>query len=296
MPPQEQTQAQNQADATPAQPTQTLSTTTSQTTTNNSYDITLNQILNSNGFSNGVMHGTQKDGTGASSETDIIKDKIAFGDLDGDGYTEAVVPMLWCWASCGQLISVYENDHGKIISAELPEAKDTSEKQHIISITITNGIISVSKSDWFNAPAGMHTYQVKFVNGDLRALDPATGNYVSRNVKNANFSFLSPTGAEIFKVGTTVHIRWSATGLAPDVSSTLSIDNEKDQGSIVGETTNTGSFDWVVPSFFHSFIDNPSNPPIPWTNMKDSVYRFTIDFGYPALGGGYSSNKFSIVQ
>mgnify|MGYP001606502060 FL=1 len=257
----------------------------SATPAKNSLDISLDQILNSNGFINGVRHGTDK---GGLPEETIITNQIAFGDIDGDGYKEAVVPVQWCHASCGRFIYVYKNDSGKILSGSLPEAKNTSVKQGITSITIKNGMISITKSDWGpNAPAGTNTYQVKFVNGDLRVLDSATGQYVSQNVKNANFSFIYPVGGEKFKIGSTVTIKWSASGLAYNAPVTIYIHKGSGAGSIVGETTNTGSFNWTI----------PASMDIGYTSLadtSDTVYRFNIQLNQS--GVEHYSNRFSITR
>ena len=115
-----------------------------------STELTIEGILNSNGFINGERHGneTPPDGaTGLPVET-IDKNRIVFGDLNGDGVNEAIAPISWCDASCGQSVYAFELYQGKIISTEISGTHVAGAAQAINSLKIKNELVVVSETDF----------------------------------------------------------------------------------------------------------------------------------------------------
>lgn len=273
-----QLQTQVQTVSYPEQSQQT--TTSSKTAVKNPLaagDITLDQILNSDGFKDGVRHGTEKGGLPVET---INKKNVVFGDVDGDGNKEALVQVLWCSASCGTGIGVYKNDNGTILSAILPGAGSKAGYEYV---NIQDGVIHILRSPWFDTPEPQ-TFQVKFVNGDLRTLDSVTGKYVSSDPKNYSLSIISPTGGEQYKVGSTVSVRWSAPGAAHDTETSIYLQKNNNGASLIGTTTNiTGSFTWTIPASLD----------LGYTSLTDTnqpVYRFIVKVGTDVY-----SNRFRIV-
>jgi len=70
----------------------------------------------------------------------------------------------------------------------------------------------------------------------------------TQNIQQAkpSISLISPNGGEVWHIGDNVTIRWSSVNYTNAIYIQLSYDSGKTWGTIISETANTGSHEWLV--------------------------------------------------
>lgn len=188
----------------------------------------------------------------------------AKGDINGDGYQDAVVSATSCGASCGNNLDVIMNDKNgsahKLPGIEFPGYKIAGALQTSLkSVSIGDGIISVTANNF----EGDGEYSI------IEAAETRNFRLIGNKIvykDQSAVTVLYPNGGETFQIGDTMKISWKSSA---DSSSRVKVSfvqyhldyNEKypdmHPGAVRGfyrvseeKDLNTGIFSYKIPSYF----------------------------------------------
>ena len=122
--------------------------------------LTVSKILNSNGFVNGKKQNSQY-------SYDYISD-VKIVDIDSDGLNEAFATYTTCGASCGRSVYIFRLNQNVVEAVSLPESMVAGAAQNIDSVVVSNGIISVTETDFGGTIT--NRYKVSVSNGRMVVL------------------------------------------------------------------------------------------------------------------------------
>lgn len=169
--------------------TSTIFTTTTSASTSLPTNLTRDEVLNSNGFQNGirVTSGTPQN----LPIEEMTSSSIVFGDLDGDALPEAAVPVLWCATSCGSEVYVFKKDADGIKSYLLTETyKNHPSKDKVKKITLNNRLLTIVRTRGSGTKDITNTYHITFSEDGMIATDGKTGEPVNTTrYTNPDFGF-----------------------------------------------------------------------------------------------------------
>ncbi len=136
--------------------------------------LTIDQVLNSNGFVNGKksLANNQVGGEDLSN--------VVLGQLDSDSSVEAVAIDTWCSASCGKGVDAFKLVNGNVLMTTLPNSGVDGAAQAITQLQIgDNGQVILTETDFSGTRTNYYT--VNLVNGALQAtmVNPSTTPWIT---------------------------------------------------------------------------------------------------------------------
>ncbi len=212
---------------------------------------------------------------------------IARGDVNGDGYEDAITKVSTCGASCATDLNIVINNkniNAKVLDVSFdPGFKSSSAtKSDVTNISIKDGIISLAGYGLdcggnLNQESDICTQEkwsiVKTIKFKLKSNNGASKYYLERvdksvtitNKKQSSIVVMSPNGGEVWNMGSTQSIKWKSLA---DLKNKVSIIiNEYIPGcyvdgkyvclssslpsappTIANDIPNTGEYNWIVGS------------------------------------------------